>query len=341
MRLHLPLCCILTLAACGSQVPSPATSGPGERASLAASWATSGPAREDAFSRDGKLLAASDASGRISVRRAGDWKSVAEFEHPGGATAVAFSTDGRTLLSAGYDGVVRLWDMASHRQAGELRGAEGPLWALAVAPDGSRVAAAGEDGMVRIWKLDGRSPPLVLRGHERNVWEVEFSPDGKTLASGSFDRTARLWDVETGRSMKVLRGHQQAVVGLAFSPDGRTLATCGDDSTIRTWHLPDGAPQGVIHTGNHTYKLAFSPDGRWLASGGRAHGAIGTAWHQLTGGGGKTTPVHIWRVADFALASSLPADDDTPQVVFSPDGRWLVTSGEDNRVRIWRVQPTL
>jgi WD40 repeat protein len=315
-------------------------SGPAVRATLAASWATRGPAREDAFSRDGSLLAASDASGRISVRRVSDWTSAAEFEHPGGATAAAFSIDGKTLLTAGYDGIVRQWDIASHREAGELRGAKGAIWALDVSPDGSRVAAAGEDGMIRIWSLDERSPPLVLRGHERNVWEVEFSPDGKKLASGSFDRTTRLWDVETGRGLNILRGHQQAVVGLAFSPDGRTLATCGDDSTIRTWRLPDGEPRGVVHTGNHAYKVAFSADGKWLASGGRAHGAIGTVWHQLTGGGDKTTPVHIWRVADSALVASLPADDDTPQVVFSPDGRWLVTSGEDNRVRIWRVKPT-
>jgi WD40 repeat protein len=335
-----PLVCVSMLSACGSQVPAPATSGPRLPASLAASWTTAAPAREDAFSSDGSLLAASDASGLVSVRRAGDWRVIAEFRHPGGATSVAFAKDGRSLFTAGYDGMVRQWNLESRASAGAFRGAKGAIWALDVAPDGSQVAAAGEDGAIRIWSLGQRSPPLVLRGHERNVWDVHFSPDGKTLASGSFDRTARLWDARTGRALNVLRGHRQAVVGLAFSPDGRTLATCGDDSTIRLWRMPDGAALRTVATGNHTYKVAFSPDGRWLASGGRAHGAIGTAWHQLTGAGGSTTPIRIWRAVDWAPVAALPADDDSPEVLFSPNGQWLVSAGEDNRVRIWRLRPT-
>jgi WD40 repeat protein len=339
MRICLLLACASTLAACGSGAPDPVSSGDRVRTSLAAAWPTAGPARQDVFSRDGALLAGTDASGLIDVRQAGTWKTVAQFHHQGGATSAAFAKDGSALFSGGYDGAVRMWDLKTRSEVRAFTGAKGTIWAIDVSPDGSRLAAAGEDGIIRVWSLGGQAPPLVLRGHQRNVWDLRFSPDGKTLASGSFDNTARLWDAASGRPLKLLRGHEQAVVGLAFSPDGNTLATCGDDSTIRLWRTADGAALRTIPSGNHTYKLAFSPDGRWLASGGRAYGGVGTAWHQLTGSGGKTTPVHIWRVSDAALVASLPADHDTPDVAFSPDGRWLVTSGEDNRVRVWRVQP--
>ena len=207
-----------------------------------------------------------------------------------------------------------------------------------MSPDGLRIAAAGEDAAIHIWKLGRPETATTLRGHERNIWAVRFSPDGKQLASGSFDTTARLWDTETGKPLKTLRGHEQAVVSLAFSPDGKLLATSGDDSTIRLWDSSSGAALRTVDSGNHTYSVAFSPDGKWLASGGRARGAVGTFWHQLTGSGGMATPVRIWRASDMALVSALPQPDDAMGTVFSRDGRWLVTSGEDNRFRLWRLR---
>jgi WD40 repeat protein len=328
----------LFLASCGPASRAPVRDGPQLTGSLAAEWTTAAPARQVAFSPDGHLLATSDASGLIAVRETGSWRPVAKFRHEGGATSVAFGADGKTLLSGGYDGNVRVWDLARHAPARLLQGAGKTIWAIDVSPDGTRVAAGGEDSTIRVWTLNRPAAPMVLRGHERNVWEVRFSPDGKLLASGSFDHQARLWDAATGKSVRTLDGHEQAVVGLAFSPDGKLLATCGDDSTIRFWKVADGAPLTTIPVGNHTYKLAFSGDGRWLASGGRARGAIGTFWHQLTGGRSEATPVRIWRASDGGLVTKLPAIDDIAYVAFSPDGHWLAAAEEDDRIRLWRLR---
>jgi WD40 repeat protein len=329
---------ILFLAGCGSG-PELAGDGPLLTATVERQWAPDqSPARQAAFSRDGRLLAASNASGRVILRDTSDWHVVADLVHPGGATAVAFAANGRRLYSGGYDGQLRVWDIAARREIGRLAGAQGTVWAIDVSPDGTRLAAAGEDRIIRIWPLDHRAAPLRLIGHERIVWEVRFSPDGARLASGGFDATARIWDARTGAALRTLRGHSEAVVGVDFSPDGRLIATAGDDSTIRLWRAGDGAPLRVIDNGLHANKIAFSPDGRWLASGGHARGALGTLWHQLTGGGGAAAPVHLWRVADGAPVAALAHDDDVPFVAFSPDGRRLVTSAEDGATRLWVLE---
>jgi len=339
MRLAIPaLALTLMLAACGPSGPTPVKSGPRLQASLVASWPTVGPPRQVAFSRDGKLAALSDASGNITIRDAGTWKALKQLHHPGGATSVAFDADGSRLFSGGYDGIVREWDPRSGTPARLFRGPTGTIWTLDVSPDGHRLAAAGEDAIVRIWNLDGNSPAVELRGHARNVWDVQFSPDGKQLASGSFDDSVRLWDVASGRLLKTLSGHTEAVVGLDFSPDGKLLATGADDSTIRFWRASDGAPLRTIDNGLHVDKVAFSPDGRWLVSGGHARPAIATLWHQLTGGGADGPSVRIWRAQDGAAVAAIPHPDDVIFVAFSSDGRWLVTSGEDNRFRLWRLR---
>ena len=338
MRALLVFAAPLTLASCGSPDPAPATTGAAVHGSLVAAWPASGAPREVRFSRDGRLLAASDASGLISVRDTATWREIARLQHAGGATSLAFSSDGGTLYSGGYDGAVRIWDVHSGNSTGTLHASPATIWTLDVSADGQRLAAAGEDSTIHLWTLATPDRPLTLQGHQRNIWEVRFSPDGKLLASGSFDKTVRLWNAATGAPVKTLTGHQQAVVGLAFSPDGRLLASSGDDSTIRLWQVPAGTPVKTIEAGNHTYKLAFAADGRWLVSGGRAYGGFGTFWHQLTGGGGGARPIRIWRTADWALVDALPADDDIAHLAIGPDGRWLVSSTEDGRFRLWRLR---
>ena len=111
---------VLLPAACGSSDPAIVADGARLGASPAAEWRTTAPPRQAVFSRDGKLLATSDASGRVTLRRTRDWRPVARFDHPGGATSVAFSKDGATLYSGGYDGKVRSWSVTGNSQISML-----------------------------------------------------------------------------------------------------------------------------------------------------------------------------------------------------------------------------
>ncbi len=195
---------------------------------------------------------------------------------PGGHMAlirtVLFTPDGKQLVSAADDKVIRVWDIETGQTVRTFRGQigdgnRGKIYALALSSDASLLAAGGRireagEGSHPIRLYDFRTGEIValLDGHQGAVLSLEFSPDGRFLVSGSTDDTAIIWDVEQRQELHRLRGHEADINRAVFTLDSARVVTGSDDRTLALWNVQDGAlvARSEQHVGN-IFGLAISP----------------------------------------------------------------------------------
>jgi RNA polymerase sigma factor (sigma-70 family) len=234
-----------------------------------------------AVSPDGHLLAVATNGGtHIRLLESATGKELQRLTNPGSGwfTAVAFSPDGKTLLTGGnrfrggWWGTPCLWDVRTGKELRQFQGHQNNARSVAFSPDGKTVVSGGEDSTVRLWETDTGKELRLLRGHQHQVEAVVFSPDGRILAS-SGAQTIRFWDLETGRELRRLDG-QSGITSLAFSPDGGYLASVGHENghepVVHLWEAATG--KNVRRWSGHRNainSIAFAPDGRTLATASR------------------------------------------------------------------------
>jgi WD40 repeat protein len=119
----------------------------------------------------------------FTLDRAALPEGAAALPHHGFVASLAFTPDGKTLISASGDGLVRLWDTSTHKERHLLQGHKGAALSLSLNRDGRTLASGGQDGTVRLWDLRDGKELRRLEGHRGDVTGVAFSPDGAELAS--------------------------------------------------------------------------------------------------------------------------------------------------------------
>ena len=121
------------------------------------------------------------------------------FRHEDEVWSVAFSPDGKTVVTASRDNMVRLWEAASGKEIRQFQGHQGGVSSVVFSPDGKTVATASHDRTLRLWEVASGKELRQFQGHRGWVTSVAFSPDGKMMVSAGGDDTVRLWDVATGK----------------------------------------------------------------------------------------------------------------------------------------------
>lgn len=131
--------------------------------------------------------------------------------HQDWVCSVAFSSDGKRIVSGSKDKTIRLWDVESGEHQPPFEGHQDSVNSVAFSPDGERIVSGSSDTTVRLWNAQtGEQLQPPLEGHRDSVLSVVFSSDGKLIVSGSKDMTVRLWNADTWEQLRLsLAGHQQ------------------------------------------------------------------------------------------------------------------------------------
>jgi WD40 repeat protein len=282
--------------------------------------------------------------------------------HRSQVLAVAFSPDGKTVVTGGRDGTARLWDVVTGEPLPITLRHEKTVWGVAFSPDGKTIVTGSLDGIARIW--EAATGKLLHRlSHPNEVMGVAWHPDGKLVATACGDGKAWLWDVTTAKARElpsraawavafspdrksvmvagngqysiwdVATGkacaegpsqHQNRILAAAMSPDGKTIVTGSVDTTARLSDVAAKKPVGITlpHKGM-VRGVAFSPDGETIATG--SEDGVAQLWD--------------WRTGE-RRGAPLPHRDAVCAVAFSRDGQTLATASEDNTVRLWQVGTT-
>jgi WD40 repeat protein len=285
---------------------------------------------------------------------------------------VAFSPDGKFLISWGHGRSIKVWREADGTLLQTLDDFSKDINQATFSADGSRLAVLTGDHVVRFWNVSADGALQALPAQVKILDEFTLNANGSLLATWGLTDTVELWSTIDGTRQHRFGGHRlfedNAYYSVMFSPQGDTLATTTLwDDRVRLWQVSDGALLRTLE-GQDTDRIVFSPDGATLATTGMddhniiqlwrandgtylntlhhtsSYGSISVAFspdNTVVATGCSGDIIYLWRASDGGYLHTLTGHTgNITNLAFSTDGTILISTSVDGTRRMWGLHHT-
>jgi WD40 repeat protein len=280
------------------------------------------------FSPDGRYIVSEISnSGCLGLYDVATGKEIRTFlGHTGIVDSVAFSPDGRQIVSGSLDKTIKLWDVATGKEIRTFFGHIDGVMSVAFSPDGRRIVSGSWDKTIKLWDVVTGREISNLLGYTEMATAVAFSPDDRHALCGYGDGTIKLWDITTGREIRTFSGHTDIVNTVLYSPDGKQIISGSYDNNIKLWDAVTGREIRTISVDRYFFNSLFdlgtiilTPDGKYIISNERDK-PLSRLWDLTTGR----------EIQDFPR-------NYLYDISFSPDGRYILFHDYNRNIHLYDV----
>lgn len=245
--------------------------------------------------------------------------------HPQPVYGLAFSHDGKYLLTGDETARIWLWDARTGKKLREFpreKGHTKGIQSLAFAPGDKSFVSVGKDDVIKVWNVTGGHPTATIEGKGANFYGSAFLPSG-ALATGTLKEGMRLYSPSWGLAATFKLSSGQGANDIAVSPLGTIGLTAGRDGAVTVWDMKKRERLAMMpgHS-DWVLSVAVAPNGRVGASS-STDGSVG-----------------VWDLKGYKKIASIGERAFVDSfVAFTSDGRYLLTTDSANALQVFQVTP--